>query len=141
MEPHPDAFIKLSEVKRKYKKFTPLNEAAGTSEGKVKLYLHTSHQFDPVRFSTGSSLLSSKPNVGREFIDCKAINFAKFLSKFPRIRILKIDIEGFEVELIPHLINSNSLKNVDYVFVETHEKKWPGLVDMTAAMKQSVFES
>ena len=104
-EPHPDAFIKLSELKRKYREFTPFNEAAGISEGKVKLYLHTSHQFDPVKFSTGSSLIGSKPNVGREFIVSKEINFAEFLLKFPRIRILKIDIEGFEVVLIPHLIN------------------------------------
>ena len=140
-EPHPDAFIKLLEVKRRYKNFTLFNEAVGISEGRVKLYLHTSHYLDPLKFSTGSSLMGSKPNVGREFIVSKAINFAEFLLKFPRIRILKIDIEGFEVELIPHLINSHSLKNVDYVFVETHEKKWPGLVDGTAAMKQLVSES
>ena len=129
------------EVQRKYRRFIPFNEAAGISEGKVKLYLHTSHQLDPVKFFTGSSLMGSKPNVGTEFIDCKAINFAEFLSKFPRNRRLIIDIQDFKVELIPHLINSRSLKNVDYVFVETQEKKWPDLVDVTGAMKQSVSES
>lgn len=129
------------EVQRKYRRFIPFNEAAGISEGKVKLCLHTSHQLNPVKFSTGSCLMGSKPNVGTEFIDCKAINFAEFLSKFPRNRRLKIDIEDFKVELIPHLINLHSLKNVDYVFVEIHEKKWPELVDATAAMKKSVAES
>jgi FkbM family methyltransferase len=140
-EPHPDAFIKLLEVKRKYKKFTPLNESAGISEGKVKLYLHTSHHSDPLKFSTGSSLLNSKPNISEKFIVSDAIDFAKFLSRFPRIYILKMDIEGFEVELIPHLINLRSLNNVDHVFVETHEKKWPGLKDRTADMKQLVSAS
>lgn len=140
-EPHPEAFTKLLEVKKKYREFTPLNEAAGISGEKVKLYLHTSHHFDPLKFSTGSSLMNSKPNVGKDFIFSKGIDLARFLSKFPRIRILKIDIEGFEVELIPHLINSHSINNVDHVFVETHEKKWPELTKMTANMKQLVGES
>lgn len=140
-EPHPDAFLKILELKKKYKKFTPLNESAGISEEKVKLYLHTSHHFDSLKFSTGSSLMDSKPNVGSKFIVSNAINFAEFLSRFPKIRILKIDIEGFEVQLIPHLINSRSLNNVDYVFVETHEKKWPDLKKMTDDMKQVVSES
>jgi FkbM family methyltransferase len=140
-EPHPDAFIKLLEIKKKYKKFTPLNRAAGISEGKMNLYLHTSHHFNPVKFSTGSSLIDSKPNVGREFIECEAVNFAEFLSPFPRIRILKIDIEGYEVELMPHLIDMGALKNIDHIFVETHEKKWPELTKRTAEMRQLVSES
>lgn len=140
-EPHPDAFLRLIEIKKRYKKFIPLNESAGISEGKVKLYLHMSHHLDPLKFSTGSSLMDSKPNVSKKFILSNAINFTEFLSRFPRIRILKIDIEGFEVELIPHLVNSRSLDNVDHIFVEIHEKKWPYLEKMTVDMKQLVSES
>ena len=42
-EPHPGAFAKLLEVKEKHKSFRPFNSAVGISEGKVNLYLHTSH--------------------------------------------------------------------------------------------------
>jgi FkbM family methyltransferase len=140
-EPHPAAYAKLVEVKEKYNNFTPFNSAAGVSDGKVNLYLHTSHHSDPVMFSTGSSLMESKPNVVREFIVSEVVNFAKFLSSFSRIRILKIDIEGYEVELIPHLINLKAFNNVEHIFVETHEKKWPELAKKTTEMKRLVSES
>jgi FkbM family methyltransferase len=140
-EPHPEAFKKLLEIKRQYEKLRPINRAAGITEGKIKLYLHESHHLNPVKFSTGSSLMDSKPNVGREFIVSEATNFAEFLSRFQRIRILKIDIEGYEVELLPHLIYLGVLKNIDYIFVETHEKKWPQLTKKTNEMKQLVSES
>ena len=140
-EPHPVAFAKLEEVKEKYKNFTPFNSAAGVSDGKVNLYLHTSHHSNPVMFSTGSSLMESKPNVGSELIVSEVINFAEFLSRFPRISILKIDIEGYEVELIPHLINLKAFNNVEHIFIETHEKKWPELTKKTTEMKRVVSES
>jgi FkbM family methyltransferase len=140
-EPHPDAFKKLLEVKKKYENFTPLNQCAGITNGKVKLFLHASHHINSIKYSTGSSLMDSKPNVANDFIVSEAVNFSEFLTKFPRIRILKIDIEGYEVELVPHLIRMRALKNVEHVFVETHEKKWPDLTKITTDMKQLVSES
>jgi hypothetical protein len=85
--------------------------------------------------------MESKPNVGREFIVSQVINFKEFIESFPRIQILKIDIEGYEVELIPHLINLRALNNVKHIFVETHEKKWPELRKKTFEMKQLASRS
>jgi hypothetical protein len=85
--------------------------------------------------------MDSKPNVAKDFIVSEAVNLSEFLTRFRRIRILKLDIEGYEVELVPHLIEMKALKYVDYVFVETHENKWPDLVKITADMKQLVSES
>jgi hypothetical protein len=76
----------------------------------------------------------SNPNVGKDFIVSEAASLAEFLTRFPGIRILKIDIEEYEVRLLPHLINMRAFKNVDRVFVETHEKKWPDLTKITADM-------
>jgi len=140
-EPHPDAFKKLLDVKKRYENFIPLNQCAGITNGKVKLFLHASHQVNSIKYSTGSSLMDSKPNVAKEFIVSEAVNLSEFLTRFRRIRILKIDIEGYEVELVPHLIKMKALKYVDHVFVETNEKKWPDLVKITADMKQLVSES
>jgi FkbM family methyltransferase len=140
-EPHPDAFKKLLEVKKKYENFIPLNQSAGITNGKVKLFLHASHQLNSIKYSTGSSLMDSKPNVGKDCVLSEAVNLSEFLTRFPRIRILKIDIEGYEVELVPHLIKMRALGNVDHIFVETHEKKWPDLTKITADMKQLVSES
>lgn len=140
-EPHPAAFAKLLEVKEKHKRFRPFNSAVGVSEGKANLYLHTSHHSNPVIFSTGSSLMESKPNVGGDFIVCQVINFKEFIESFPSIQILKIDIEGYEVELIPHLIKLRALNNVKQIYVETHEKKWPDLRKKTIEMKNLASHS
>ena len=45
------------------------------------------------------------------------------MKQFDKIKFIKIDIEGYEVELLNHLIDSKDLQNIDYIFVETHEKK------------------
>jgi FkbM family methyltransferase len=140
-EPHPDAFKKLLEVKKKYKNFIPLNQSAGITNGKMRLFLHAFHLVNSIKYSTGSSLMASKPNVVKDFVESESVCLSEFLTRFPRIRILKIDIEGYEVELIPHLIKTRALSNVDHVFVETHEKKWPDLAKITADMKQLVSES
>lgn len=41
--------------------------------------------------------------------------------------VLKIYIEGFEVDLVPDLIREGVLENMNTVFVETHDHKWPEL--------------
>ena len=135
-EPHPDAFSKLCMLKTKRRsQFEPVNKAVGLSNENVKLYFHENHAIDSVKYSTGSSLMANKPNVSSNYILCESIDFPKYLSNFKSIKILKIDIEGYEVELIPELIRQKALDNVDNIFVETHEKKWPELKGKTEKMK------
>mgnify|MGYP001414473383 CR=1 FL=1 len=55
------------------------------------------------------------------------INLSHFLQSIEKIKILKIDIEGYETKLIPKLIKDKCLDRIDHVFLETHEKKWPKL--------------
>ena len=47
---------------------------------------------------------------------------------------LKIDIEGYEIKLIPKLIKDKCLDKVDNIFLETHEKKWSELRKETEEM-------
>ena len=91
------------------------------------MYRHKHHKRNPVKFSEGSSLLSSKPNISKDGVEVKTINFCNFLHSIDHVKILKIDIEGFEVKVIPHLVKNNALKNVDNIFLELHDHKWPEL--------------
>ena len=38
------------------------------------------------------------------------INFSEWLKQFDKIKFIKIDIEGYEVELLNHLIDSKDFK-------------------------------
>jgi FkbM family methyltransferase len=140
-EPNPSAFVELLKLREKHPNLLAYDQAVAKSAGTVELYLHNNHEFDPVKYSTGSSLIASKPNVSRKSIKCVGIDFSQFLMSIEKVTILKIDIEGYEVELVPELIRQNALDNVRYVFVETHERKWSNLEKETQQMKELVGTS
>ena len=93
-------------------------------------------------YSTGSSLLSNKTNVdSNNFEKVSAIDLSEFIKNQRRpIRLLKIDIEGYEVELIPHLINNSALDYISFLLVETHEKKNAFLRAKTDLMKKMIYD-
>ena len=134
-EPNPDAFDKLKNLSTSHLNIYPYKSAVGLNDGFSRLFLHNDSAEDKLKYSTGSSMVKSKPNINDlNFIQIKTINLVKFINKFKNIDILKIDIEGFEVELIPFLVKSNILDKVKYIFVETHNDKWPELDNKTKKM-------
>ena len=105
------------------------NAAAGTSERMVLLYRHVQFEEDPNFYSVSSSVIANKRNVSEESaIEVRQINFVSYLENLDEdIGILKIDIEGAEVELLEALFDKpDSLKRVHHIFAETHETKIPG---------------
>ena len=105
------------------------NAAAGTSERMVLLYRHAQFEEDPTLYSESSSVIAKKRNVSKErAIEVRQINFISYLENLDEdIGILKIDIEGAEVELLEGLFDRpDILKRVHHIFAETHETKIPG---------------
>ena len=105
------------------------NAAAGTSERMVLLYRHAQFEEDPTFYSVSSSVIASKRNVSEEkAIEVRQINFISYLENLDEdIGILKIDIEGAEVELLEALFDRpDRMKRVHHIFAETHETRIPG---------------
>lgn len=141
-EPNPHAFRHLQAISVTQPRIRAFNRAVGTSDDlTLDLYLHDLHEKDPLGYSQGSSLLSDKPNVSAEAVSVQMIDLARHLKELDRVAILKIDIEGYEVELLPHLLDNGALDRVDQIFIETHEKKWPALREKTEHMIQLLQES
>jgi len=115
------------------------NFAASKSDGTAHLFLHEEHEDDPKRFSSGSSLVGSKPNVSGTGLSVPSRDLSAFLLELGRVDFLKIDIEGYEVELVPHLVGSLDWELIGFVAVETHDKeKWSDLRAPTSKMKELV---
>lgn len=135
-EPNPHAYQVLKRRTRKFPQVCTF-EAAVTdgSSSHSKLFMHSQHHEDPVAFASGSSLRSDKPNVSSASVDVNAVDLAAFLLEIGPVQILKIDIEGYEVALIPHLVERNALQNVENVWVELHDRKWPSLSRETLEMR------
>ena len=115
------------------------NAAAGTSERVVLLYRHAQFEEDPTLYSVSSSVIGNKRNVSEEkAMEVRQINFISYLENLDEdIGILKIDIEGAEVELLEALfVRLDILKRVHHIFAETHESRITGHESRVNALQE-----
>jgi len=139
IEPNPWAMQALRRALSEDDRTHVYDFAASTSDGSAHLFLHEQHEDDPRLFSSGSSLFGSKPNVSGAGLSVPSRDLSKFLLELGRVDFLKIDIEGYEVELVPHLVRSLDWERIGFVAVETHDKeKWSDLRGPTSKMKELV---
>jgi len=143
-EPNKYAYDILQE---KYKnsnrvKCIPKGVAGKKSSGIKKMFLHEHAERDQVTYSTGSSILEDKENVNKNnYIEVELVNLCEFLKLFnKKVKVLKIDIEGAEVELLNDLMDEDLIRDIPYIFVETHEKKIPSLRKSTTTLKERIEE-
>lgn len=92
-------------------------------------------------YSVGSTLLAGKADVCTdEFCEVRVVRLADFLRKFPRVRLLKMDIEGAECEVLEDLISEGLLDRCDLVLVETHEEWIPETVPRLQRIRQRLSD-
>ena len=139
-EPHPVAFKALNKRFENVSNVKLFDAAVGVVEHKAKLYKHVQSTNDELKYSTGSSLYSTKNNVNpNDYYEINVINLPEFIDSLTsRIFMLKVDIEGAEIELLNKLIDEGTYKKIDYIFVETHESKMPALKVPTQELKERI---
>jgi FkbM family methyltransferase len=137
-EPNPDAYACLVAKVSEYPNVQCYQAAATIEAGQVKLYLHKYAGDDPLHFSTGSSLVESKRNVRKncyEMVD--GIPFADFIEKLDGpIRLLKMDIEGAEVDILNQLLDRGLHERIDQAFIEVHDRQIKTLAEPTEKLRQ-----
>ena len=113
-EPNNDAFKVLKKRFKNFEKIIPINKSVGDKNEKAKLYYHISNNENPLKFSTGSSLLEQKGNVDKKnYQITEMISIREILNKFDFINLIKIDIEGYEYNILPEIIkNKNKIGKV-----------------------------
>lgn len=139
-EPDPNAFNVLKKNSANYSNITIIAKAVGHQYGKFKLYFHQNADNDPVKWSTGSSILNFKSNINKEhFIEVEVIDLVEFIESLGKeIKVLKIDVEGAEPEIIEKIIESEVYKKIGKIFVETHEHKIPEIEDKILEIKAKI---
>jgi FkbM family methyltransferase len=136
-EPDPHAAQLLSRRLSSYSNVRLIAAAAGAEAGSFQLYRHRDFDASPDRRTTSSSLIAGKRNVDTaNSLTVEVIDFAAFLRELDRdVTLLKIDIEGAEVDLLERLLPDPIAARIDAIFVETHERMLPNLASRTAALK------
>jgi hypothetical protein len=82
-------------------------------------------------------MLGPFPESSRVSVEC--IDLSEFIfSLGSRVRLVKLDIEGAEIGVINHLIDTGAVELIDLVVVETHEKQMPFLLEQTEELRQRI---
>ena len=113
-EPNNDAFKVLKKRFNNFEKIIPINKSVTDKNGKAKLYYHILNNENPLKFSTGSSLLEQKGNVDKKnYQITEMLSIREILNQFDYINLIKIDIEGYEYNILPEIIkNKNKIGKV-----------------------------
>lgn len=113
--------------------------AAGISDGNILLYRHSLFDSNPGYYSEASSVVAGNCDLDEAApYEVRQIDFIRYLEDLDEdIGVLKIDIEGAEVELLEALFDRPDILNrIRYLFAETHENLFPALAPRVAALRQ-----
>ncbi|MEO1555473.1 MAG: FkbM family methyltransferase [Pseudomonadota bacterium] len=127
-EPDPGAFDALQAATSDMANVTLVAKAAGHKQD--SLLLHRSARWssdDPSGHTQGSSLVHSEAGAdASNAIRVEVVDIIAYLESLDRdIRILKMDIEGAEWDIMTRLMDHPLLSRIDTIFVETHERQDP----------------
>lgn len=141
-EPNPFAFEVLKENFKDWPNVIPINKGVWIFDGRMRLYFHQNSDEDEVKWSSGSSLLPFKSNITpRKYRDVPVIDFSKFINSLTGpIRVIKIDIEGGEAELLRKIIAEGLYAKVDKIIVEAHDDKIPELKGIMDQVRRAIRE-
>ena len=141
-EPNPDAFRELELATKDYTNVT-LHQAAVTAEaGQVELYMHKRADDDPVYYSRSSSLLADKSNVREDqSVSVEGVPLSGFIQDLGRpVKLLKMDIEGAEVEVLGKLLDEGLHESIEHAFVEVHDRRVKRLAEPTQRLRDRLQE-
>lgn len=124
-EPDPAAFSALEAATADLVNVTLENKAAGHKQD--NLLLRRSAKWspkDPLSRTTGSSLIDNDNGTSdQNSVLVEVVDIISYLEKLDRdIRILKMDIEGAEWEILTRLMDHSLISRIYCIFVETHER-------------------
>lgn len=136
-EPNPFAFERLKENCKSYKNINLFNKAVSNENTTKKLFFHENHNADPIKWSTGSSIDSTKPNVSSDSVEVECVDIYKILEG-KSFDIVKIDVEGHEIEILNRIIDKDLIQNFKNIFVEMHDDKMDHLKSKSVELRNKI---
>lgn len=137
-EPHPVAFESLVSKYKENEDILLFQKGVYHKNDKIKFYNHKNFS-DTTDWTVGTSIIKEKQNIDiNNFFEVEVVDFSEFINNLnKKIKIIKIDIEGAEFDLLESLINNNIHNKVDIFFVETHERI-PGMHEKYISLKKNI---
>jgi FkbM family methyltransferase len=111
-------YLRRRVKKSEYVEIIPMAVAA--RKGFVELILHPDHLKDPLATSISASIIADKFSPGSKSISVPTVPLFEFFRDGTTYELVKIDIEGAEMFLVPDLIKYSS--QIKRLLVETHDR-------------------
>jgi FkbM family methyltransferase len=137
-EPDPLAFQVLKQRINGFSNITCFQKAVGTANGTTRMFLHKERaQVNHKAYSVSSSIIGEKENIDTSnYIQIEIIDLTEFIDSLgTRVALIKMDVEGAEIEILEQIIEQETYEKVDLLLVETHETKIPGHDKKVARLK------
>ncbi len=115
-EPNPNQFKTLSKRLAKLKNIETVNIGLGSENKEIEMDICTTYGdassfLGKTKIVENMGFLSSKVNVKVEKLDNYLLNY-----KFDKIHLIKMDVEGYELEVLKGAVNT--LKNIENIYIE-----------------------
>jgi len=139
-EPDPIAFKKLLHRCRNKKNIACIQKGVWDKNAIISLFSHNDSSGDEHCFTVSSSIIDNKINVNTsksqpiEVIDL--VTYIQTSKK--KIDLIKLDVEGAEIEILKKIINTDSHRLFGKMYVETHETKIPTQIKELEWIKQAI---
>lgn len=110
------------------------NAAVAARAGRLRLARKAGFDTDPERHSTASLIYFG--DQGTDGVDVEVVSFADALARCGgRARIVKMDIEGAEFDILEDVFRDPSAWPFDVLYVETHERLDPSKIALIDALR------
>jgi FkbM family methyltransferase len=141
-EPDPAAFARLEKRFKDFPNVILHQKAVWIENTEIPFYFHESRSEDELELTVSSSVISNKSNVSESNkVMVEAIDLVAFINDLDaKIALIKIDVEGAEIEILKHILAQETYKKFELAVVETHETKIPGHVEEVANIKAILEE-
>jgi FkbM family methyltransferase len=127
-EPDPLAFGILEKRFRASSNVILHNQGVWDKEADITLYAHKDQDSQNAAYTVSSSIVIDKINIddsrGQLIHVIDLPEFIRQLGK--RINVIKLDVEGAEIEILKKMLRDETYHLFDHMYVETHETKIPG---------------
>jgi FkbM family methyltransferase len=141
-EPDPLAQSELRKRFRDAPNLTIEAKAVGTSNCRTPLFRTPGAQSGTLPDTAASSLYYRQEiHADASPAEVEVIDLIEFLNSLPaKVRILKLDIEGSEADILEQLLECGLYQEIDLIVVETHERFSPELSVRIARIRERLKE-
>jgi FkbM family methyltransferase len=139
-EPDPVAFKELSERCGTKKNVTLIQKGVWDKNTSIQLFAHKESNGNEASYTVGSSIVAEKINVSTDKgQSIEVIDLVEFMQQQNRkIDLVKLDVEGAEIEILQRILATDSWNLFDRMYVETHETKIPSQLEPLQKIKNEI---